>query len=266
MPDRSAAGPLAGTDARQDRRLTGQKNLLHSRANKPRQTQDKSSRRSHKRSQLGRDHRSEDENDDRANDDHEDVIQSPDRAVQIPHRRLEAESLTVHGQDRRLNLVPSCIAVAVLVKHRKRRFGGLEVREEAGNVLEHDMGDSGFAEGIVQPSGESLRLVGGCQSRSDLVGRRVGLQNGLPRHLTGDVAERGGSCLSRLTQATESLSDGNLGDLTALRLSGIVVAQRVCSSRNIARVDVQRSQALDVELLLSQSVFVRVAMELEAAC
>jgi hypothetical protein len=49
--------------------------------------------------------------------------------------------------------------------------------------------DTGLSVGIVNPSCESFGLVGRVESGSDLVLRRVSLQDTLARHLGSDISE-----------------------------------------------------------------------------
>jgi hypothetical protein len=187
----------------------------------------------------------------------------PDSAVQVSHRRLQAQPVPVDRDHGALNLVPGRISVPVLVKHRERRLSGLEVGEEPGNVGNGDVVGSGLTERVEQPSREGFALVERGECSGDPVAGRVGLEDTLSCHLARDVAESGSGGLGNLAKAAESLAKSNLGDLRSFGLCRLSICQRVGPTRDVTRVDVERREASDLELLLLEAVLVGVLVKLQ---
>lgn len=114
------------------------------------------------------------------------------------------------------------------------------------------------------------------QRSVDTIMRRIGLHDRLTRDLGGNIAERAtgvvsikhsslmprdsrGCALGSSLQAFESLLKSSSRITLVLCKCGL--GHGIATSRNVVAVDIQSDERLDVELLFTDSVFVRVLVE-----
>jgi len=117
------------------------------------------------------------------------IVESSDSPIEIPHRSLESELLSMNLDTSHVKLVPGRVTILVAVKDGKGHLCGFLVGEESSDITKQDDVVSFPPERVVQSSGERLGFVGRRESGSDSVIRRVRLQDRLTRDLGGDVSE-----------------------------------------------------------------------------
>lgn len=61
--------------------------------------------------------------------DHENIVESSNSTIKIPHRRLETESFSVDTENGGLDLISRGISVTVFVEHLESNLSSLKIRE-----------------------------------------------------------------------------------------------------------------------------------------
>lgn len=132
--------------------------------------------------EQGRNGSIEDDREDNANDNrinaHQNIVQPPNRRIDIPHAGREGESFAVQFHARKLHLVACGIPVHVLVEHCKRVDCLVLGMEERRKIPDDEHLRAGFAEGVEQAPGEQSGFIRGTESSSDHCFGRIGLQYG----------------------------------------------------------------------------------------